>query len=246
MIRSSSNRGITGNVEENEYTHVSCRIFGAEHNKPNRKTKYFIPSIDVTNKKKHGRDPTKMVTVVLPFFNEEKQELQRSLISLWHQEKECLSLSNNHEELKGITFQFVAIMDGYYKASDSMVDYVCEMFGDKWLNNDYSLGDDNDNTKILQKTNASGFSGKVMIGENKYLNLALVIKKQNRKKTNSHEWFFRAFVPEFNATYAFSTDCGTLYAPNCLRDMICYLHNHKDVSAVTGRQRVMDTDMQNV
>eukprot|EP00122_Pirum_gemmata_P010247 Pgem_evm2s9467 len=149
---------------------------------------------------------------------------------------ECV---NGHEddedyELQGIEFYFVAVMDGYYKASPSMIRYVDELFGkDVDILCGYGM-------------NPDGTLGRVEIAPGKFLNLTLIVKKQNRKKTNSHEWFFRAFVPHFNGHFAYTTDCGTLYAPNCLHDMILFLVRNADTAAVTGRQRVMSADMQSL
>lgn len=136
-------------------------------------------------------------------------------------------------------------MDGYYKASSSMIDYVSEMFGYEW-DNDFMMKDTDDCTKILSKKQADGTLDKVEIAPGKFLNLSMIVKKQNRKKTNSHEWFFRAFVEQYDAEYAFTTDCGTLYQSLCLSYMLHYLNEHSDVSAVTGRQRVMSTEMQSL
>eukprot|EP00122_Pirum_gemmata_P001985 Pgem_evm1s1795 len=87
-------------------------------------------------------------------------------------------------------------------------------------------------------------SDKVEIAPGKFLRLCIIIKKQNRKKPNSHEWFFRAFDPHHHGEYCLTTDCGTLYARHCLYNLLAYLYHHRDVAAVTGRQRVMSTKMQ--
>eukprot|EP00121_Abeoforma_whisleri_P005030 Awhi_evm2s4546 len=150
-------------------------------------------------------------TVVIPFFNEEAHELQRTLISIHEQEQECLR--NTQDELKTkVDFYYVAIMDGYYKASHTAINYVSDLFGDEWQEI-MGEGDEDDSTTILQKKNWDDTLGQVEVAPGKFLKLTLIIKKQNRKKTNSHEWFFNAFVPQYEGEFAFTTDCGTLYAP---------------------------------
>ncbi len=213
-------------------TKTNIRVFDSTHSRPDGKTEYFI------NPKHDNRE---MVNVVIPFFNEEKHELQRSLCSLYDQEQECIAF----DELSNTEFHYVTVMDGFYKASDSMINYMCEMYGNEWVR-DFNQGDEDDCTKILQKVDEYGNLSKVKVGEDKFINLTVIVKKQNRKKPNSHEWFFRAFIPQFKGEYAYTTDCGTLYAKNCVRELIYYLKEHDDVSAVTGRQRVMSSDMQNV
>eukprot|EP00122_Pirum_gemmata_P017400 Pgem_evm1s16291 len=224
----------------NSHANTNIAVFNESHNKPDGKTNYFL---DI-----NSTDNSIRVLVVIPFFNEEKKELQRTLESIYEQELEMehlrSSLDEGHE-FDRLEFYYIAIMDGYYKASDTMINYVSEMYGYGW-DSDFLLGDKDDCTKILQKRHPDGTVDRVTVGENKTLNLTMVVKKQNRKKTNSHEWFFRAFCEQYDADYAFTTDCGTLYQKKCIHDMLHYLHDHDDVAAVTGRQRVMSTEMQNL
>eukprot|EP00122_Pirum_gemmata_P007316 Pgem_evm2s6713 len=216
-------------------THIA--EYDEHHFAPDGKTKYFLTPQQSNNDMN--------CVVVIPFFNEEKRELKRTLESIWAQEYECCEEYKDQEDyrLRDLKLYYVAVMDGYYKAADSMIDYVNEMFGNEWCR-DFGAGDTDDCTKILSKQNENGTFGEVEIAPGKFIHLTIIIKKQNRKKTNSHEWFFRSFVPEFNGEYAYTTDCGTLYAPRCLHDMLLYLVNNRDTSAVTGRQRVMSSQMQ--
>eukprot|EP00122_Pirum_gemmata_P014140 Pgem_evm1s13178 len=221
-------------------TRTNIDTYDENHFAPDGKTKYFLSP---QNNDTYYRNMN--CAVVIPFFNEEKKELKRTLESIWAQEHECCEEYKDQEdyEMRNLHFYYVAVMDGYYKASESMIDYVCDMFGDEWCQ-DFHIGDTDDCTKILSKKNEDGTFGVVEIAPGKFLHLALVVKKQNRKKTNSHEWFFRSFVPELKGEYAYTTDCGTLYARRCLHDMLMYLVRNKDTSAVTGRQRVMSSEMQ--
>ena len=41
--------------------------------------------------------------------------------------------------------------------------------------------------------------------ENARLNITLVVKRDNRKKHNTLEWFFRSFAVELGAEYGFTT-----------------------------------------
>jgi cellulose synthase/poly-beta-1,6-N-acetylglucosamine synthase-like glycosyltransferase len=76
--------------------------------------------------------------------------------------------------------------------------------------------------------------------------VSLLIKRQNAKKHHSHRWFFEAFAPvtrirSGGATkYFFATDCGTLYAPFCIAELMYHLDKNKKCAAATGHQRIMD------
>jgi len=206
------------------------------HTKPNQENlnEYFLP---FHSKGENDYQPTRRVTVVIPFFNEESHELERTLCSLRNQEDECKDMN--------VEFFYVAIMDGYYKASPSMISYIKKIYGNSWaINMPYK--DEPDVTIILQSKNDDGTLGEVVVSPGYKLRLTVIVKKDNRKKTNSHEWFFRGFSPYYEGDYLYTTDCGTLYSRGCMYHLINYLDEHHDVSAVTGRQRVMSSNMQNL
>ena len=48
------------------------------------------------------------------------------------------------------------------------------------------------------------------------------VKRDNRLKFNSHEWFFKGVCRRFEErmTYAFLTDAGTGFDRNCLRHLV--------------------------
>lgn len=176
----------------------------------------------------------KSVAVILPFFNEEDTDLKRTLLSLYNQEQECAKL--------GYKFYYLAIMDGWFKASESMKDYIYQMFPGTWPS-DIENSKNDVETHILQYSNDLV---QVDIDEDIFINLSILIKKDNRRKANSHEWFFNSFAKEFDVTFTFATDCGTLYAENCLINLIEYMERHENVAGATGRQRVMSQDMQDI
>jgi cellulose synthase/poly-beta-1,6-N-acetylglucosamine synthase-like glycosyltransferase len=205
--------------------------FYKEHFVPDDKCKYFV---------KHKYDRKKsIVTVIFPFFNEEYDALERSLISMHKQEKECETL---HTE-----FHYVAIMDGWFKASSSMQDYIQTLFPsqDRW----YRQIEESKNkvsTLILQKVDEKGFVADVRINKDVNIKLSVIVKKDNRRKANSHEWYFKTFVKEYDATYAFATDCGTLYADGCLYNLIEHLDENSSTIVATGRQRVMSSNQEHM
>lgn len=75
--------------------------------------------------------------------------------------------------------------------------------------------------------------------------LTLLIKRDNAKKHHSHRWFFEAFAPLTRRRsgdrmkYYFATDCGTLYAPSMLVELIEHMDEAEDCAACCGHQRIM-------
>eukprot|EP00124_Ichthyophonus_hoferi_P000711 Ihof_evm10s28 gene=Ihof_evmTU10s28 len=208
---------------------------GPEHHRPDSNTKYFSPA------KQQDR---RVCAVVYPFFNEGRRELERSVQGIHKQAIDLQPL--------GIDVYVVAIMDGWWRATADMKQYVKEMFPcDDWVDepwwdyiNTIPEAEDVVETYVLQRVNAMGHIEGVNIGNNMWLNMTMIIKRDNRRKHNSHEWFFMGFCPAYNSEYAFATDCGTLYADKCLLHLIEYMENHPEVAASTGRQRVMSAAMQ--
>eukprot|EP00122_Pirum_gemmata_P000145 Pgem_evm1s125 len=191
-------------------TRTSILAHDANHFRPDGRTQYFLPfdnrsllmndnNNNNKNNNKHYDNYEKerennTVAVVVPFYNEQKCDLKRTLEKLHDQEQECL-IAGKEYGMHGLNFHYLAVMDGYYKASDSMKEYVTELYGPGW-DAGFNLGDTDDCTLALQKQNLmTGMLDMVEIKPGKFLRLTIVVKKQNRKKPNSHEWFFRAFCP---------------------------------------------------
>ena len=78
--------------------------------------------------------------------------------------------------------------------------------------------------------------------------LTLIVKKDNRRKHNSHIWFLSSngFAPSTGAQLSFLTDGGTMFEKGCLRALIRYMELHPSCAVVTGRQRVMTAKQQTI
>jgi cellulose synthase/poly-beta-1,6-N-acetylglucosamine synthase-like glycosyltransferase len=78
-------------------------------------------------------------------------------------------------------------------------------------------------------------------GKRKFMRISLMVKINNRKKHNSHEWFLgdSGFAEAVNAEYLFLTDAFTFFNETCMYHLIRHLDKNKHTSAVTGRQRLM-------
>jgi cellulose synthase/poly-beta-1,6-N-acetylglucosamine synthase-like glycosyltransferase len=76
------------------------------------------------------------------------------------------------------------------------------------------------------------------------LHLYLLVKMDNRKKHNSHEWLLKAFAQNVNATYVLCTDTGTVFERKCVKELVKFLEQNPRVSGATGTQVVMTPKMQ--
>ena len=212
---------------------VSLKEF-PDHFSPEPGTKYFL-------QKKHTH--TDVVSVIYPFFNEEMADMDRSLKSMMNQTIEC-------NEYGDYDFKVVAIMDGWEKASESMKEYMKQLYPDenpkKWWEyvEEQAQYKDKVDTFVLERVNERGDFIPVELPDGGTLNLSLIIKLDNRRKANSHEWFFQAFAKEVESEYAFATDCGTLYGDDCVSKLLKYMEDHDECAGATGRQRVMSPGQQ--
>ena len=83
--------------------------------------------------------------------------------------------------------------------------------------------------------------------ESMSLHLIVLVKRANRLKFNSHEWFLKGIAYHYRkqVPYVFLTDAGTAFDRNCLRHLVDHLsYSSPDVVACTGRQRVKTAAMQ--
>lgn len=188
--------------------------------------------------------------VVMPFFNEESHELQQTLNSL-HNSHETLMLRS--KKWKNKPLYVCLIQDGWHKASESMKIYLMNIFDGKingvgWWNYFQELLSEsaaNSNaTFIIERKNYAPTNinpQEFYSDKQKYMNITLLIKANNRRKHNSHEWFLArsGFAEASNAKYLFLTDAFTFYADNCLYYLTKDLDKNNKLSGVTGRQRVM-------
>eukprot|EP00049_Salpingoeca_infusionum_P010449 m.179654 g.179654 ORF g.179654 m.179654 type:complete len:1110 (+) comp14644_c0_seq1:809-4138(+) len=202
---------------------------------------YYVP--DLSTKRR--------MCSVIPCYNEDADALRRTLQTLAFQQ-------DNLDKL-GFDFHAVVIMDGWQLTSESMRMYLQTVF-DMPENAEYGAPtwweDLNDvegsppvETFIVQHVNTTTWSVAPVqiepeIDPDCKMKLTLMIKRDNRRKHNTLEWFLRSFSVEYGAEYGFTTDCGTLFE----EDTIYHLANHLDLfprcGGVTGRQRVMTAQQQ--
>lgn len=70
----------------------------------------------------------------------------------------------------------------------------------------------------------------VMISPGKWMNITVIVKLDNRRKHNSHQWFLAGFGEAYKstATYLFLTDTGTYFAPQCLSKLTALLRDEPE------------------
>ena len=194
------------------------------------------------------------IAVIIPFYNEERNELYETLKSLYYTYKYLSHMKSGWERKK---LQIFLIQDGWYKSSESMKEYLQELFPFK-INNkiwseyyeDFKTYDFKNGSKsYIFESNTPLCINKHLLPNieiAKYLNITLMIKIDNRKKHNSHEWFIgrNGFAEVKKCKYIFCTDAFTLFHKSCLYHLIRHMDNNKKTAVCTGRQRVMTKKQQ--
>lgn len=188
------------------------------------------------------------VGALIPAYNEEASDVLTTLTDLWCQEQ---LLGGDRKIITTL------ILDGLDRGPDnprkiisqSMEDFLNDIFPDTrptWqaFESDF----DESSNLILQSQNANtGDLAPVEFAEGMALQLIVLVKRTNRLKFNSHEWFLKGIAYHYmkQIPYVFLTDAGTGFDRNCLRHLVDHLSaSNEDVVAVTGRQRVKTAAMQ--
>lgn len=196
------------------------------------------------------------ISVVIPFFNEPSHELQQTLNEL---DNTFLELQNLSKRWRDKQMRVCLIQDGWHKAHFTMQNYLKKMFPKKingvdWWKHfpefDKNFNDQTSNSMFIFE---KGFYEPVNVNvqdgfedNRKPMIITLVIKINNRRKHNSHEWFLgkNGFAEASNGKYLFLTDAFTLFSKTCLFHLVKELDNNDKLGAVTGRQRLMTRDQQ--
>ena len=162
------------------------------------------------------------LAAVICVYNEEDYMLQRSLNSLQLLEPTPLVL-----------LDVMISVDGIAAMHPSLKMLLKHMFGasipveeTQWQ----ALANPNQQTYVTNRMTPGGGL------------LSLLLKRNNRKKVNSHEWFFRSFGhPDF-CSYGLASDCGTVIPPLSLHRLYSHLDTHPKCIAVSGWQRIMSLE----
>lgn len=196
------------------------------------------------------------IAVIIPFFNETSHELQQTLNSLYISFRELQKRSRSWSNQK---LYVCLIQDGWHKAHFTMQEYLKKLFPKKIGDQDWwdhfpefkkDFNDDTSNAMYILETKnyeAININTQDELADTPCpLILTLLIKINNRRKHNSHEWFIgrNGFAEAINANYLFLTDAYTLYSDTCMFHLVKHLDRHPELGSVTGRQRLMTRDQQ--
>lgn len=182
------------------------------------------------------------------------------LICMFNENKECLiqTLKYINKNIKylqifrNINVKVLVVVDGYFFAHDSLIDFMKEIYNkEQWWDNrllkpDIEEKQEEINTLILE----DDAKIKIPINDVEYIKIDLttIIKIDNRKKFNSHEWFLgkNGFVDNFNSTYAIFMDVYTLIPPPTIHLSLLYMDKNPNCVASTGRQLTMTSEIQEI
>ena len=170
---------------------------------PDQSKRYYMPIATQSRR----------MCVVIPCYNEDSDALKRTLKTLHCQLKHLGRLD--------FDLHVVVILDGWAMASDSMKTYCQTMFdmpenverhAPTWWDD---LNEEEDNpvveTFVIQNVDTQSWCTQPVYidadssdGGRDMLNLSLIVKRDNRRKHNTLEWFFRSFALELGA----ECECG--------------------------------------
>lgn len=239
-----------------KFDHTICREFrGQAHFRPKPDTVYWSTDkpkqisdviLDIDEKKPSIINQKRLV-ILIPFYNEEASELMLTLNSIYPDFASIKAM--------GYDIHILLVMDGWWKASESMKKLMQDFFKCNrsnhlpWWETIKPIKPTDDladcvSTFILQRLTAGGESiSQINIGD-RSLKISLVVKRDNRRKINAHDWMLSSFADFYKAEFVFLTDCGTLFERKCLTLLVRELLKRPDCTAVSGRQRVMSSEQQ--
>lgn len=196
------------------------------------------------------------LAVIIPFFNEPSHELQQTLNSL---HSAFIELKRMSKKWRDKNLYIILIQDGWHKADKTTQIYLKNMFpkkinGTGWweyfpeFHSDFKDSTCNA-TFIFERKNYAPSMVNLQddfANDRNFMKITLMIKINNRRKHNSHEWFLAktGFAEAVNAKYLFLTDAFTFYSKKCLYYLVNELDKDNNLSSVTGRQRLMTRGQQ--
>eukprot|EP00808_Paulinella_micropora_P014285 g56143.t1 len=210
---------------------------------------------------------TEVMGVVVPFFNEGYEALQRTLTSLAACQRCCNDPKKTRMREPRIQLKVLLVADGWLNQSESMLRYLQTLFP---VNFDFTesvhhsrprdaeLGPLHTSTMVLETSRLtpipdsfceleySRVLDSAVTADSRYsLDLTLLINSENRTRPNAHDWFFQAFMRENTfAQLALCTEAGTYFARGALLKLARFMRRHPSCIASTGRQRVMPFRLQ--
>lgn len=217
--------------------------------RPQPGTQYFEKPRDVGPNKNH-------ICICVPCYNEPHHEIQQTLNSVYDA---FIYLRKYRKSWRNKHLYIIVIQDGWHRAHKTTQLYINDMYettidGKPWT--EYydefkpTFKDPSSNaTFVFERKNYMQTAINTQddfINNRKSVRMTWLVKINNRRKHNSHEWFLgkSGFAETINAKYLLLTDAFTLFSESCLYYLVRHLEEDPSLVAVTGRQRLMSREQQ--
>jgi hypothetical protein len=223
-----------------EWGNTIWSITGVSSRSPDPDYEYF-PGLrwTVAADPNHSKSPPsdKVISAIIPCYNEEGKDLERTIRGLSRQVM-----------VQDWRIECVIVMDGANAISDSMAAYLQTLFGVDLGSQDPEKNPlvalPNARTIIVQAQNKDAAYTRQPVMEGAVGGYSLVVKRENRRKANSQQWWLGPHATAIGCKYALATDCGTYFERDTVIRLIERLDDDIAIHAVTGTQRTMPADLQ--
>lgn len=210
--------------------------------KYNIKSKYKKPTLLLDLEDNYSSQEALHISICLPCYDEEWCEVSGTLRSL---SKNILMCKEKFKDKFEIHVTIYIIQDGWNKATESLMHGVKkELFcPDKlWITNNLF----NSKCSIIIPNGEIYYPGDSKTKEEGItFSPVFITKIKNYQKFNSHLLFFSLCYLQ-KPDCVFLTDTGTIYDPECIKNLLKYIHENKDdVIGVTAKQIVMNENSRN-
>lgn len=187
---------------------------------------------------KKGAGPDKIISAIIPCYNEDGKDLERTIRGLSRQ-----ILPGNWR------VEVVIVMDGVEAISDTMAEYLFSLFGIHFKPKDDSIVNPflelpDANTIIVHPCSEKSAMARYPVMEGTTGGFSLVVKKENRRKANSQQWWLGPHASAIKCKYALATDCGAFFERTTVCKLMERLDDEPAVHAVSGTQKTMPANLQ--
>ena len=210
---------------------VSCRAPKPDHD--------YFPSLSAAALWNVSTGPPndKIISTIIPCYNEEGRDLERTMRGLSRQVMP-----------EGWHVEAVIVMDGVSGMSSSMAALLYSLFGVDFTSNDPLLNPfevlPDARTIIVNPADRDAALTRRPVMEGTVGGYSLVVKRENRRKANSQQWWLGPHATAVGCKYALATDCGTYFERTTVARLVERLDDDIATHAVTGTQRTMPADLQ--
>jgi cellulose synthase/poly-beta-1,6-N-acetylglucosamine synthase-like glycosyltransferase len=179
----------------------------------------------------------KVISCIIPCYNESARELKRSIRSLFRQRMPT-----------GWRVEAVIVMDGADCMEPTLIEHLYTMFGVRFNSNDPETDPflmlPLAQTIIVEPVDEDAAHSRTPVMECTIGGFSLVVKRTNQRKANSQMWWLGPHSSGIGCKYSLATDCGTVFSRTATVRLIRRMEAEPDLHAVTGFQRIMTSEMQ--